>query len=383
MDPSGQVIGFTGRILGDVPNAPKYLNTPQTLLYDKSRHVFALSQAKEAIRQTDYIVVVEGNLDVVSSHQAGVKQTVATAGTAMTESHIRAFRRLASDVRLAYDADAAGVAATERAIGLASQNEVDLKIITLPSDVKDPDELIKKDKSAWQKAIDMAEPAVDWVLDQYSRRVDMSSAKGKRAFTTAGLNLLANLSDPVEKEHYEKLIADMTGSSLEVLREKMSATKQEPKKLKEVKTTQNAPDEDLSYQDNALALAMIDAPSQELFTHIDPVMMRGSERRAIAKYFARNHGKVVKTTPEELQEFDTYVKILLLKAEERYADWNENDRYFEAARLIRQIENEYKKQKQLELVTQLREAEESGDEQAAAQLRVEVNKLIKEIARGR
>src|SRR5690606_26106951 len=94
MDASGQVIGFTGRILTDEPNAPKYLNTPQSPLYDKSRHVFGLSQAKEAIRKSDYAVIVEGNLDVVSSHQAGVTQVVATAGTALTESHLKALVRL-------------------------------------------------------------------------------------------------------------------------------------------------------------------------------------------------------------------------------------------------------------------------------------------------
>jgi DNA primase len=96
MDGTGQVIGFTGRILTDDPAAPKYLNTPQTLLYDKSRHVFGLSQAKEAIRGANYAVVVEGNLDVVSSHQAEIRQVVATAGTAITEHHLRQLGRLTS-----------------------------------------------------------------------------------------------------------------------------------------------------------------------------------------------------------------------------------------------------------------------------------------------
>ena len=87
-DGSGEVVGFTGRIIRDDPRAPKYLNTPQTLLFDKSRHIFGLYQAKEAIRKSDAAVIVEGNLDVVSSHQAGVKNVVATAGTAMTLQHL-------------------------------------------------------------------------------------------------------------------------------------------------------------------------------------------------------------------------------------------------------------------------------------------------------
>lgn len=383
MDATGQVIGFTGRILKDEKNAPKYLNTPQTLLYDKGRHIFALSQAKEAIRESGYVVVVEGNLDVISSHQAGVRQTIATAGTAMTENHIRALKRLTSDVRLAYDGDAAGVAATERAIGLASVAEVDLKIISLPESAKDPDELIQQDKLLWLEAVQNAKPALDWILKQYSSRVDMTTATGKRAFTTAGLKLLANVSDVVEKEHYEKIIAKMTDSTLETVRQKLVKSTPPPKVLKEIKHVEQGNSDDYAYQDNALAVALIDAPSQELFTHFDPVMLNGDERRAVARYLAKNHGSVINSTPDDLQEFDTYVKILLLKAEARYAEWSENDRYFESARLIRQIENEYKKQKQRDLVDQLRVAEESGDEQTADALRVELNKLIKEIARGR
>ncbi|MGB3945995.1 MAG: DNA primase, partial [Candidatus Saccharimonadales bacterium] len=145
MDPSGQVIGFTGRIITDDPKAPKYLNTPQTLVYDKSRHVFGLSQAKEAIRKADFSVVVEGNLDVVSSHQAGIKNVVASAGTALTEWHLKSLARLSHDVRLSFDADKAGLAATERAIPIASQVGVELTIIGLPDGMKDPDELIQHD----------------------------------------------------------------------------------------------------------------------------------------------------------------------------------------------------------------------------------------------
>ena len=103
-DGSGEVVGFTGRIIRDDPRAPKYLNTPQTLLFDKSRHIFGLYQAKEAIRKSDAAVIVEGNLDVVSSHQAGVKNVVATAGTAMTLQHLKALSRLAGRIRVAFDA---------------------------------------------------------------------------------------------------------------------------------------------------------------------------------------------------------------------------------------------------------------------------------------
>jgi DNA primase len=168
-DAAGEVVGFTGRIIVDDPKAPKYLNTPQTLLFDKSRHIFGLAQAKEAIRKENVAVVVEGNLDVVSSHQAGVKHVVATAGTAMTEQHLKTLSRLAERIKLSFDGDRAGLAATERAIDIAQRVGVEVEVVTLPGDAKDPDELIQQGAELWRSAIDTSQPAVEWVIDQYKR----------------------------------------------------------------------------------------------------------------------------------------------------------------------------------------------------------------------
>jgi DNA primase len=384
MDATGQVIGFTARILQDEPNAPKYLNTPQTFLYDKGRHVFGLSQAKTSIREADYAVIVEGNLDVVSSHQAGVKAVVATAGTAMTDHHLRALRRLTGNVRLAFDGDKAGLAATERAIPIATEVGIELSIISLPPEAKDPDELIQQDVALWEKAISAAMPAVDWVLLQYEAREDLESAAGKRNFTTAALAVVRNLADPVVRDHYEQKIAATVNSSIEAVKAKLAGSVVDTSTAKrQVKRQAAAPSVDMhAYQDNLLAVALIDAPSQGLFKQLDHRSFAGEERRAVALYLAQHHGTALLDTPKELQNYDTYVKILLLKADARYADWNEQDRYFEAARLIRQVENEHKKQTQAALTNQLREAEASGDDESAAELRAKLSVLIKEIARG-
>lgn len=386
MDASGQVIGFTGRIIGDVPNAPKYLNTPQTLLYDKGRHIFGLSQAKEAIRSSGYVVAVEGNLDVVSSHQAGVRQTVATAGTAMTEHHLRALKRLTADVRLAYDGDKAGIAATERAIKLASPLGVDLAIISLPDGAKDPDELIKQDKSGWQRAIDSAEPAVDWILKQYTARYDVKSATGKRSFTTAALDVIKTLDDPVERDHYERQVADIAGSSLDSIKQKLAQNPAEQADYRPVQAPAAPPAPMAEYlitQDSVLAIAASDGPSQELFQQIDLTMLEGEARQALGRYFARHPGTPLTATPPDLQKYDEYVKLVILRAEARYADMSEQDRFYETARLMRQMENEHKKQTRERLTSELRDAEAAHDDARADALRQELNVLIKEIARGR
>ncbi len=379
MDASGQVIGFTGRILEDEPNAPKYLNTSQTLLYDKGRHVFGLSQAKERIRKGDYAVIVEGNLDVVSSHQVDVREVVATAGTAMTEAHLKALSRLTPNIRLAFDGDAAGLAATERAIPIAQKVGVELTIVTLPDGAKDPDELIQKDPSLWQKAIESAEPVVDWLFAQYSKREDMSSALGKRRFTTVALTVVAKLTDEVEQDHYLRKIASDTGVSFDAVTDKFAQLKsdeQEPQKRKAQPASSHSSDPQ-AYQDNMLALALIDPAVRGILAELDVDCFETDERRDVFAYINQTD-EIVVEVPKKLQDFETYVKILLLKADARYGQWGDEDRLLEATRLVRLTKSEQRKIQKETLTTDLRIAEDNGDEQAATRLRKELNKLIKE-----
>jgi DNA primase len=382
MDSTGRVIGFTGRIIIDDQKSPKYLNTPQTLLYDKGRHVFGLSQAKESIRSHDYSVIVEGNLDVVSSHQAGITQVVATAGTAMTENHLRALMRLSSQVRLAFDGDRAGLAATERAIPIAQSVNADIKIISMPDSAKDADELVKQGPELWQAAIDTAEPAVDWLIKKYSQRDDLATAAGKRQFTSASLNIVRQLHDSVEREYYVKKIADYSGSSVTALTEKLASSaapdSSEAPLKKTIKPTTVAQDPD-AYQDNLLAVALTLADTSDLLSQIDINEFKGEERQAVAKYLSQSGGKLITDTPEQLQKYDIYVKILLLKADARYANWDDHDRYFEMARLLHQVANESKKKQKNELTGELRDAETLGDDDKANVIRDKLNKLIKEI----
>lgn len=383
MDSMGQVIGFTGRIIVDDDNSPKYLNTPQTLLYDKSRHVFGLSQAKEAIRLGDHAVIVEGNLDVISSHQADIKQVVATAGTALTEYHLRALLRLTNHISLAFDNDKAGLAATERAITIAQNVGVELGIISMPGDAKDPDELIKRDPKLWKDAIDAAEPAIDWVLKQYMAREDLSTAAGKRRFTTAALNIVKDLVDSVEREHYIEKTAALSDSSVEAIKDKLSASSSgEQKTYKPVSRQAEVKQEQTDYQDNLLSVALINGETHELLRQVDPSIFIGEERRAVVDYLINKGGKSLTDIPEQLKKYDIYVKILLLKAETRYADWNDQARYFEAAELLRQVAIEHKRKEKEKLTQELREAETSGDDVEAEKIRNMLNKLIKEIQSG-
>ena len=385
MDASGQVIGFTARIIEDDPKAPKYLNTPQTLLYDKSRHVFGLSQAKEAIRQADYSVIVEGNLDVVSSHQADIRYVVATAGTAMTEHHLKALSRLSQHVRLAFDGDKAGIAATERAITLAQQVAVELSVVSMPDSAKDPDELIKQDPSKWQTAIEQAVPAVDWLLGQYEQREDLTTAAGKRTYTSSALRLIKALADKVEQDHYLQLMARTSGASLEALRGKLddvSADSAEQKPRKVVASLSESQDEVAPpYQDDVLAALVYEPTARPQLGTLDVELFTGEARRALAS-FLMDSSDPIEETPETLKKYDTYVKIVLLRGETRYATWTPSERSLEAARLLRQMITEHMKQKRQLLTSELRAAEDEQNDARAQEIRAELNTLIKEMRHG-
>lgn len=214
----GKVIGFTARILGQ--GEPKYLNTPDTILFNKSRFIFGLYQAKEAIRRSGFVVIVEGNMDVISSHQAGVKEAVATSGTAITEQHLKILAGLTTDIRLAYDRDEAGVKATERAIMLAGDLGIELSVVADYEGAKDPDELIQKDVKLWQKAVERKIPAVEWLLNEYERDLDLKTVEGKKKYSDVALKLVKYLKDEVEKATYEQKIARKLEVAVEVLQNK-------------------------------------------------------------------------------------------------------------------------------------------------------------------
>ena len=258
IDGFGNVIGFTGRVIGN--SEPKYLNTPETLLFNKSRFIFGLYQAKEAIRRSNFVVIVEGNMDVISSHQAGVKEAVATSGTAMTEQHLKALSHLTSDIRLAYDSDEAGIKATERAIMMAGDLGIDLSVISNYHGAKDPDELIQKDPALWQKAVEKSVPAVDWLLGVYESKVDLSTAPGKRKYSDIALRLIGYLRDEVERASYQKIVADKLGVSMDALKSKGKRLEQKLnsaslKHLKQPKTIAKS-DQLKKLEDSLLAIKL-------------------------------------------------------------------------------------------------------------------------------
>lgn len=327
---TGGVIGFTARLLEK--GEPKYLNTPETLLFNKSRFVFGLVQAKEAIRQHNFIVIVEGNMDVISSHQAGVREAVATSGTAMTENHLKILSRLTSDVRLAYDGDAAGVKATERAIMLAGDLGVNLSVISDYQGAKDPDELIQKDPELWKQAVKNCQPAVDWLLDKYEENLDLSTGVGKRKYSDVAMQLLKAVPDAVERKHYEQLVARKLDCSVEDLHAK-KITESAPKRLKKAN------------------LEAGDAAEQVLKGLQDNL-------QAILVY-----GGVTGIKGVELPEDEARLEELEMVFETRYQGWDTVALEKEAKDLLRRYKKELGRQEVRRLSAELEQLGDSEEDQ--------------------
>ncbi len=377
-DSQGKVIGFTARLLSDEKDSPKYINTPQTVLYDKSRHVFGLHLAKTAIRKSGFAVLVEGNLDVISSYQAGVQQTVATAGTALTEQHVKALSRFTGDIRLAFDADKAGIAATERAIPIASRVKITLNIVTLPSG-KDPDDLIKQDPNLWSQAIDKRQYALDWLIERYTSLLDISSAVGKREFSDVLLPIVGGLSDAVERDHYLQVLADIMHVSQDAIRQKFSKTKQPPsQRQRSIKVTPTPIDplnlENSKAQDKFLSLMLMRPTLREFLDIISSEMFYSLKSQVLLNFLIANpefHGKLEqakdlikyiprerKATTEELQSLSDYVKIESLLYEELYQGLELNELHYEAARLQARLIANFVKTKKDNLAIELATADE-------------------------
>ena len=239
-DAGGRVIGFAGRSLDGAE--PKYLNTPRTELFDKSSTLYGFDRARRAIRTSQTAVVVEGYTDTIAAHEAGFENVVASMGTAVTREQMALLTGNADTVVLALDPDAAGQEATLNALealwgvygegaggapgpSRSIRTSIDMKVARLPPG-RDPDELIRQSPDAWQAAIDDAEPLLDWLMEAYAARLDLSGADGKARITEAMFPMIALIANPYEQDRYLTRLAALVDVSIEALR--ANATRMRP-----------------------------------------------------------------------------------------------------------------------------------------------------------
>ena len=214
IDARGSVIGFSGRILGD--GEPKYLNSPDTPVFTKSRNLFALNLAKKSKR--GMFILVEGNVDVVSLHQAGFDCAVASLGTSLTPEQVLLMSRYTKNVVIAYDADSAGVKAAQRAIGMFEKTGMNVRVLRIEG-AKDPDEFIKKNGAdAFSVLLDKSENHTEYKLMSIRAKHDLNTDDGRLDYLKEATEMLAQVSNAVEREIYARHVADDAEVSVEAVK---------------------------------------------------------------------------------------------------------------------------------------------------------------------
>ncbi|RME91456.1 MAG: DNA primase [Anaerolineae bacterium] len=291
-DERGRMAGFGARTL-EPDGVPKYLNSPQTPLFDKGRLLYGLDRARKPIRAADQAVIVEGYLDVIALHQAGYENVVSPMGTALTEAQLRLLKRFTRRIVLALDPDAAGRKAVLRGLEAARQAmdhetetrfdargllrhearlRADLRVATLPEGL-DPDEIVARDPAEWARLIEAAKPIVTHVMETLAAESDLEDPKAKAEIAARVLPLIEDLPDPVEREAYRQQLArllrvderSLIAAPARVTRTRRPRARRETASVQEVVTAVTPP---ASHKVEALCLSLL-LKNPELLNRLD------------------------------------------------------------------------------------------------------------------
>ncbi|MBI2589481.1 DNA primase [Candidatus Berkelbacteria bacterium] len=227
-DALGNTVGFTGRSLPGDTIGPKYYNTPETPIFKKGRILYGLHEGKQAIKQTKTAILVEGQMDVVLSHQVGILTAIASSGTALTLDHLKILARYTPSLDIAFDADTVGIAAAKKAIALALEAELTVQVIQLPMEIKDAGEAIEQDPAIWQAAVQSPQPALEWLIQRSIVVAGILDGAKKKLVAREILPYINLISDLVERDHYLKLLARRMMVSEAILHDAFKRMNQKP-----------------------------------------------------------------------------------------------------------------------------------------------------------
>ncbi len=221
-DIRGHVTGFGARVLDD--SLPKYVNSPQTPTFDKSGTVYAIDHASSEIRKQDAAIVMEGYMDVITAHQNGITNVVASMGTAITDTQVNILKKLSKNLVLAMDADAAGEEAMLRTVGYENILNAEMRVIVMPAG-KDPDDVIKEDIKAWQDMVSKAVPIVDFTFEKTISSLDLTTARDKSLAVDRLLPIVAAINDPIRQSHYLQKLAGLVNVDINTIKASLSQLK--------------------------------------------------------------------------------------------------------------------------------------------------------------
>ena len=383
-DSSGRVIAFSGRIFADDGKSAKYLNSPDTLIFSKSSVLYGLDKAKESIRKNNFSILVEGQMDLVLSHQAGYKNTVATSGTALSDStvskenavsNLGLVRRISENIVLAFDADKAGLNASGRAGKIALALGMDVKVASLPAGVDPADLISKSGPAAWKEAIKDSKHIIEFLLNKVIESAGGDMRKAGREIKEKILPYVASLDSSIEKMHFLKKISD--ASSIPE-----TALKDDLKKVEMIVKTENK--ETITVAKEATQIFRKDYIERKLLgillwqkTLVTPKVDIHLALKQIADILKISEEVILEKAKETEQD-------LVFEAEVFYG--NGSSLVTDVKELLQNLEEEYLKEDLARKIRELYEAEQNKDSDRAIEILKEcqaINNKIESITRGR
>lgn len=366
----GEAIGFTARILVKDDTQGKYVNSPQSDVFDKSAVLYNMDLAKLEIKNKNYTILVEGNVDVISTYIAGTKNVVASSGTALTPQQVKILKRYSDNLIIAYDGDSAGIKATFRIVDNALSENMNIKVASLPKGV-DPDDLVRQSKEKWMEAIKNAKPLMSFVFEKIIESVDLSNVFEKKQAARKLLLFISKYRDEIERETYLKKLSGLIDVDYEILRKKMfeimskkvvteKKKQEEPFSLSEKNKREELLKEILAlgigYQENLEHLAMNlemeylgTSPLDELY------------KDAVIYYTKNNHFDLENFSNNLGVEKKNVLNSILFIFENQYSDLGKNNSFVEIQKIIIDYKKQFLIQK-LKLIEQdLKKAELSKD----------------------
>jgi DNA primase len=378
-DVHGYTVGFTGRVLVETEKSGgKYVNTPQTIVFDKSRVLFGLYKAKQEIKKKNLAILVEGQMDVIACHQAGMTHVVASSGTALTQEQVTMLKRYTTDVSMAFDADEAGQKAAKRGIDIALEHGMNIKVIQIPEGAgKDPDDCIKNDLALWTQSVENAKDVMHWYFAKAFKGKDITDPKQKQAISDELLPEVARIPYAVEKDHWLRELAGRIGVDVGVLQEDMKRLAAQSKKKTPQKKGESQPEETTSALEEStrlhvfmqrLLMLFFTHPDKSLFESISSDIWLSLGQKYVALYESikssyTTNNSFITDVFRELQEPETkqWVNILLLQGDEEFSAMSDRERLHETTLLVGEIKKEWEKNKRTRLQQQIEQAEAAGD----------------------
>ena len=249
-DDRGRITGFGARVLDD--SLPKYINSPQTSIFDKSSSLYGIDRAKSAIRKKNFVIIVEGYMDVLTAHQHSWQNVVGSMGTSLTEKQVEGIKKLTNNITLALDADLAGEEATLRGRAILTYSNTEANVILLPPG-KDPDEVMSENLALWEKLVEQAMPILDFAFQSILSKVDINKARDKSLAVQKLQPLICEIKDPTQKFHYIEKLASAIKTKTTVVEGA----------LKQLKTAKERPQPVMAAEQSQLARQLLSSRVEE------------------------------------------------------------------------------------------------------------------------